>query len=146
MRKWPLVRSARIARLCLQTAGGCSRAICELQDLFIARPTSGPLGLHAVHCYAGADGGSLHGYFEKAACAAVTSAAIMDPARATLSDVQRGGERASTSLRIISGIAYAWDWASRRMQLAQRTRDEFGQREDEILAGFSLLAPLSRFD
>ena len=84
MRKWPLVRSARIARLCLQTAGGCSRAICELQDLFIARPTSRPLGLHAVHCYAGADGGSLHGYFEKAACAAVTSAAITDPARNAL--------------------------------------------------------------
>jgi hypothetical protein len=81
--------------------------------------------------------GALHGYSQKAACAAVTSAAIMDPACNALSDVQRGGERASTSLRITSGIAYAWDWASRRMQPSQRTRDEFGQREDEILAGFS---------
>jgi len=36
--------------------------------------------LHAVHCYAGADGARYTRVFQKAACAAVTSAAIMDPA------------------------------------------------------------------
>jgi hypothetical protein len=68
--------------------------------------------------------------------------------RVQRSRMYNGVERvASTSLRIASGIAYAWDWASRRMQLAQRTRDEFGQRgrrnSGRIL---SLLAPLSRSD
>ena len=64
----------------------------------------------------------------------------MDPARNALGRQHNGVERPSTASALRVVLLTQRMGALRRMQLPQQSRDEFGQRGHEVLAGHAALS------